>query len=84
MKSTHNLSANLTKTLLIILGIVVAVLLTFNSGMIGETSALTGGFRFFTTEAEATTSVDRIEQMKQMISMGRDLYQEVSQLLESR
>jgi hypothetical protein len=81
VKSTNNLSANLTKTLLIILGIVVAVLLTLNSGMMGDAASLTSGFQFLTADNLETSQSVRIDQLQHIVTVGKEIYQHVSEIL---
>ncbi len=60
-----NIRSNLTKTLLIILGIVIALLMSFNSGLIAQKSSLQDGdfqnpFAKEEVEVPASTSAGQI------------------------
>jgi hypothetical protein len=81
MKSTKSINTNLTRTLLIILGIMVALLLTFNSGLIGESASLSSGFRIFMTKAETVSTTSQIEQMKHLVAFGKDIYFQIDEFI---
>jgi hypothetical protein len=83
MKPINNLSANMTRTLLLILGIVVAALLTLNSGLIGDASSFLSTFRPNTALIEDNQQPDRIEQLKVIISAGKTFFSEINQLLKT-
>ena len=83
MKSTSNLSVNLTRTLLLILGIVVALLLSINSGLFGEVTSFLTSFQIFTAETQEDLQPDRLEQFKQVVAIGQNIYQEINQILKS-
>jgi hypothetical protein len=83
MRSTKYLTVNVTKTLLIILGIVVAVLLTLNSSMMGDAASLTSGFDLTTADNTDLSHPDRLEQLQQIVTVSKDIYYRVSELLQN-
>ena len=83
MKSTNNLSANVTRTLLLILGIVVAVLLTLNSGLLGDASSFLSTFKPSTALIEENQQPDRLEQLKVIVSAGKSFFTEIHHLLKT-
>lgn len=68
---------NITRTIILILGIVVAVLLTLNSGLVGEVPTLTSGLPqlFADAQIEDHNEPGRIEQVKSAMIAGKNLYQ---------
>lgn len=83
MKTSKNLSVNTTRTLLLILGIVVALLLTFSSGLLGDASSSLPIFRHSTALMEENQQPDRIEQLKMIFSASKSFLTEIQRLLKT-
>jgi hypothetical protein len=76
MKPTKYLSINMTRTIILILGIIVALLLTFNSGLIGDSSTFTSSFQrlFADTRVGSSQFPDQLQKVKYYIQAGKNVY----------
>ena len=85
MKSTKTIAINLTRTILLVLGILVAILLTLTSGLIGEVPTLTSGFPDLLAFADQgeTTEIDSLQLIRQFVKAGVNIFQHISELIHS-
>lgn len=86
MKPTNNLTVSISRTIILLLGIAVAILLTLNSGVIGDMPTLTSGFpRFFAeNQPDDFSTMEKVEQAKSMIIAGKNLYQQAADFLNNK